>query len=186
MNKKINRTVMVLVVLSLLLSTSGCIDIFFMQSDTKVIADGKGVLAPGFKPGVYESMDEKPERVTIDWDRAAKEYLIQKNGPKRDRFRLLKLRGSYYLMQTRDENEEKYMYLIIQAKDGFIDFVDADKDEKKNCMVTIKGLLVKFGLEMDEERNISGSPKKMVSFCKAVIKKSCLKSGHQLRYIGSE
>jgi len=189
MNKKNSHAVPCLVglaVLVILLFMAGCIDLFFMQSDTRVIADGKGVLAPGFKPGIYESMEEKPETVIIEWDAGTKEYIIRKDGPRRDRFRLRKLRRTFYLMQTRDENEEKYMYFIIKAEGGIIDFMDGDRDTKKNCTATVKGILLKYRLEMDEENNISGSPKGMISFCKAVIKKGCIKSGHRLRYIGSE
>lgn len=180
MNKTIKHTVPGLAVLLVLLFTAGCIDLFYMQSKTRVIAEGKGVLAPGFKPGIYESMDEKPERVTISWDDSTKEYEILKEDSS-DRFSLLKLRRKFYLLQTRDSGEENYKYFIIKTEGGIIDFMDADKDAEKSCIATMKGLLLKYGLEMDEDQNITGTPKGMISLCKAVIKKNCIKSGHRLR-----
>ena len=169
-----------LVTLLLILFSTGCLNIFSIRSNIEVIPGGKGIYAPGFKTGIYTDFSEKPGKTRITWDKQSKEYEIQTNDSEVSRFRLMKLRRKYYLLQSKEE--EHFNFAVIKVHKGTVDFLNIREDHEEQ----LKKLLKKHGLEVDEEDNVSGTGDGLVSFFKDLVKKKYLESGEKMRYIGME
>jgi uncharacterized lipoprotein YehR (DUF1307 family) len=178
--KKIRNTGLCLVALFLIMTIAGCVDIFGIRSNIEVILQGKGIQAPGFKSGTYKDFSDEPQETVIRWDEKAKEYEMQMNDADTSRFRLLKLRRQYYLLQSIEENH--FNYVIINVHGDIVDFLNL----KENHEEKLSKLLKKYGLEKDAEENVTGTREGLISFFKALVKKKYLSSGEQMRYVGKE
>jgi hypothetical protein len=169
-----------LVTLLLILFSTGCLNIFGIRSNIEVIPGGKGIYAPGFKTGIYTDFSDKPGKARIIWNKQSKEYEIQTKDPEVSRFRLMKLRRKYYLLQSKEE--EHFNFTVIKVHKGIVDFLNIKEDHEEK----LKKLLKKHGLEVDGEDNVSGTGNSLVSFFKDLVKKKYLESGEKMRYIGKE
>ena len=178
--KKRKNIRLCLVTLLLILFTTGCLNIFSIRSNIEVIPEGKGVYAPGFKTGTYTDFSEKPGKTRIIWDKQSKEYEIQPNDTDVSRFRLMKLRRKYYLLQSKEEDH--FHFAVIKVHKGTVDFLNIKEDHEEK----LKELLKKYKLEVDEGDNVSGTGDGLVSFFKDLVKKKHLESGEKIRYIGKE
>jgi hypothetical protein len=178
--KKLRNTGLGLAALFLILSTAGCVDIFGIRSNIEVIPQGKGIRAPGFKTGTYKDFSDKPQETRIRWDEQAKEYEMQMKDSDASRFRLLKLRRKYYLLQSKEEKH--FDYVVIKVHKGTVDFLNL----KENHEEKMNKLLKKYGLEKDAEENVTGNRDGLTAFFKALVKKKYLTSGEQMRYIGEK
>ena len=116
--KKRKKTWLCLAVLLLVLFTTGCLNIFSIRSNIEVIPEDKGIYAPWFKTGTYTDFSEKPGKFGIIWNKQAKEYEIQTKGPEVSRFRLMKLRRKYYLLQSKEE--EHFNFTVIKVNKGTV------------------------------------------------------------------
>jgi hypothetical protein len=178
--KKLRNSGLCLAALFLILSTGGCVDIFGIRSNIEVIPEGKGIRAPGFKSGTYKDFSDKPQETRIRWDEKAKEYEMQMKDSDASRFRLLKLRRKYYLLQ--DKEEDHFDYTVIKVYKGIVDFLNIKEDREEK----VKNLMKKHGLAVDEEHCVTGTANGLVSFFKDLVRKKYLRSGEKMRYIGKE
>jgi hypothetical protein len=178
--KKRKNIRLCLVTLLLILFSTGCLNIFSIRSNIEVIPEGKGIYAPGFKTGTYTDFSEKPGKTRIIWDKQSREYEIQPNDPDVSRFRLMKLRRQYYLLQSKEEDH--FSFAVIKVHKGIVDFLNIKEDHEEK----LKKLLKKHRLELDEEDNISGTREGLVLFFKDLVKKKYLESGEKIRYLGKE
>lgn len=176
--KKLRNTGLCLAALFLILSTAGCVDIFGIRSNIEVIPEGKGIQAPGFKSGTYKDFSDKPQETRIRWDEQAKEYEIQMKDSNTSRFRLLKLRRQYYLLQSIEEDH--FNYVVINVHGDIVDFLNL----KENHEEKLSKLLKKHGLEKDAEDNVTGTRDGLIAFFKTMVKKKYLTSGEKMRYVG--
>ncbi|NIM12063.1 MAG: hypothetical protein GTO45_08085 [Candidatus Aminicenantes bacterium] len=176
--KKSRNTGLCVAALFLILSTVGCVDIFGIRSNIEVIPEGKGIQAPGFKSGTYKDFSDKPQETRIRWDEQAKEYEIQMKDSDASRFRLLKLRRQYYLLQSKEEDH--FNYVVINIHGDIVDFLNLKEDNEEK----VKKLMKKYGLEKDAEDNVIGTRDGLTAFFKTMVKKKYLTSGEQMRYIG--
>jgi hypothetical protein len=178
--KKRKNIRLCMVILLLILFSTGCLKVFSISSNIDVIPKGKGIYAPGFKTGTYTDFSEKPGKVRIIWDMQSKEYEIQTKEQEVSRFRLIKLRRKYYLLQSKEE--DRFNFAVIKVHKDTVDFLNIKKDHEEK----LKELLKKHGLEVDEEDNVRGTREGLVSFFKDLVKKKHLESGEKLRYLGKE
>lgn len=178
--KNLRNTGLCLAALFLILSTAGCVDIFGIRSNIEVIPQGKGIRVPGFKSGTYKDFSDKPQETVIRWDGQAKEYEMQMKGPDTSRFRLLKLRRKYYLLQYKEEDH--FSYVVINVHGDIVDFLNL----KENHEEKLNKLLKKHGLEKDAEDNVTGTRDGLTAFFKTLVKKKYLTSGEQMRYVGEK
>lgn len=177
--KKRKNIWLCLMTLLLALFTTGCLNIFSIRSNIEVIPEGKGIYAPGFKTGTYTDFSEKPEKFRIIWDMQSKEYEIQTKDPDISRFRLMKLRRKYYLLQSKEE--EYFDLTVIKVHKGTVVFLNIKEDHEKK----LKKLLKEHSLEMDGEDNINGTGNDLILFFKDLIKKKYFESGEKIQYIGT-
>jgi hypothetical protein len=164
----------------LILITTGCLDLFVIQSKTEIIPKRKGVYAKGFKPGMYKDDGKSPEENLITWIKKDKEYeIVQRKNSKRARFRLKKLKGKYFLMQTREKQDGPFQYFIITIDNGVIGFPDIKEEAKDK----VTGLMEQYRLARDEDELVSAGRKTLLAFLKAVIKRKYLEPGHYIRRV---
>lgn len=178
--KKRKNIRLCLVTLLLILFSTGCLNIFGIRSNIEVIQEGRGVYAPGFKTGTYTDFSDKPGKARILWNKQSKEYEIQTKDPEVSRFRLMKLRRKYYLLQSKEEDH--FIFAVIKVHKDTVDFLNIKEDYEEKR----KELLKKHGLGVDGEGNVSGTREGLVLFFKDMVKKKHLKSGEKLRYLGKE
>jgi len=169
-----------LTVALLLLSTVGCVDIFSIRGNIEAIPEGKGIRAPGFKTGTYTDFSEKPQETRISWNEQAKEYDIQLKDSDASGFRLMKLQRKYYLLQAKEDDH--FDYAVIKVHKDIVDFLNIKEDREE----TVKQLMNKHGLAVDEEEHVSGTRDGLVSFFKDLVREKYLRSGEQMRYIGEK
>jgi hypothetical protein len=175
--KKVKTSFLLWVVLVMLLSTSGCLNILSYQSKVEIIAKGKGIRAAKFKMGTYSEFSKEPKPVEIKWDGKLNEYEIYFENSKKNNFRLMHLRTKNYLLQV--DSEDIYEYSIIKIEGDIVDFLDIKKDYEKK----IEKLMKKYNLVTDEEDRVIGKRKNLLSFFKKLVKAKYLKSGERIRYI---
>lgn len=167
----------------MILFATGCLDLFVMESNIEVITAGEGVYARGFKPGKYRGSGKSTGHIEVDWIKKDREYEIRQMGQhgqdeqKAMRFRLKKLKGKYYLLQSKEEQEQAYQYFIIRVEEGVVNFPDIKEESKEKAAALKK----KYGLTEDEDGRVTASPRKILAFLKAVIKQKCLKPGHAIQ-----
>lgn len=178
--KKRKNIWLCLVTLLLILYTTGCLNIFSISSNFEVVLEGKGIYAPGLKTGIYTDFSDKPGKTRIIWDKQSREYEIHPNDSDVSRFRLMKLRRKYYLLQSKEENH--FIFAVIKVHKGIVDFLNIKEDHEEK----LKELLKKHGLQLEEGDNVSGTGDELVLFFKDLVKKKYLESGEKIRYIDKE
>jgi hypothetical protein len=180
MNMKPFKTVLLLpVIATLLLFTTGCIDIMAYKSKTEIIADGKGIRAPEFKLGTYTDFSEKPQNIRFHWNDRTKEYEIEKKGSRGASFRLIRLKGSNYLLQGKEENY--FQYSIITFEGDLLHFFNFKEEKEKK----VEALIKKHDLTVNPEDrdDLTGSRKELIAFFKSLLKKGYLEYGEKLKYL---
>jgi len=178
--KKRKNIWLCLVTLLLILFSTGCLDIFSIRSNIEAIPEGKGIYAPGLKTGTYTDFSEKPGKTRIIWDKQSREYGIHPNDSDVSRFRLMKLRRKYYLLQSKEEDH--FNFAVIKVHKGTVDFLNIKEDHEEK----LKKMLKKHRLELDEKDNISGTREGLVLFFKDLVTKKYLESGEKIRYPGKD
>jgi hypothetical protein len=177
--EKVKTLFLVWVVLAVLLSTFGCVNILSFQSKVEIIGQGQGIQAAGFKMGTYTDFSKEPKPIKIKWDGKRNEYEIYFENSKANNFRLMHLRKKNYLLQAHNDNEDHYEYAIIKIEGDIVDFLNIKEDYQKK----LESLKKKYNLITNEEDIVMGTRKNLISFFKKLAKAKYLESGERIRYI---
>jgi hypothetical protein len=169
-------------ILAILLTTTGCLNVLAYKSKIEIIGEGKGTRAAGFKEGTYidPTNQDDPKPMIFTWDEKQKEYEIRVDDSKPNRFRLMRLKKKYYLLQAYNENEDNYEYAVIKISGDTFDFLNIKEDYEEK----LENLLKKYHLTVNEDDEITGTKKGMKSFFKKLVKAKYLESGIPLKYKG--
>ena len=176
MKIKIFKTLFLFIaVLSLILFTTGCLDIMSYRSKIEIIPKGKGIQAVEFKMGIYTDFSEKPEKIHIGWNDKLKEYEIHIGDSKGSYFRLKHLSGHNYLLQVKEEN--LYDFSIITIEGDIVVFLNIKEDFDDK----VSALMKTHGLEMIENDELTGTRKGLISFFTDLLTLNYLEPGERLK-----